>query len=589
MDAERERGYAELRRWFDSRRASLENARRPFEPLWRDIRELFEPKLGLALLDGDDPDARAAERGDGRIKNSEPRMLLSDMASGLQSGITNQARPWFQLRAKDEDAATGSAGVGRWLAEATRTIRGALERSNAYSAMDQMYRQLVFGTACAVVYPDEEADIFVQVLDCGAYYLAENSRGRVDTMMRRMLVTAAQMRQEFGDEALPQGARSALEAGRAEAWQKCYNLICPAAVLPMRVPGVAPGRPFASLYFSESAADGRGGLLAARSFGYNPILAPRWSVNGSVYGTGVGEVGLPEARSLMAVERAEARNVELSGNPAMLAPASMKGEPIKAGPGGVTFYNPGDGGRIPVTRLFETSQSVADIAAYKQEIVDRLRRIMFKNLFAMLLNAETSNRQKTATEVQEMHSEKVSLLGPVLTRLNTDFLSPFISAVYTILAERAAADSTLANPPAAIAGREIAPEFVSTLHTAQKRADMMNTLAEETQAFGMVAQVKPEILDRYSEESAARQIALAHNDEGLLLDDRAVKRLRQERAEAQAEARRREEEAAAAEQARAEGDAIEKMSRAAERGAARGGMPDETLAARDFAAPEEMP
>lgn len=585
MQALDEQKLAEMRRWFESRRASLESARRPFEPTWREVREYYEPKIGLALLESDDPDARAAERGDGRIKNSETRILVRDLACGLQSGITNQSRPWFQLKVKDEDAATRSPGVGRWLGEATRALRGTLERSNAYNAMDQVYKQLVFGTACAVVYPDEESDIYVQVLDCGSYYLAENRRGRVDTMMRRMLVTASQMQQEFGDEALPQSARKAIEAGRAEAWQKCYNLICPTSALPMRVPGIAPGRPFASLYFSESAADGRSGLLAARSFSYNPILAPRWEVSGSVYGTGLGELGLAEARELMSIERAEARNVELSANPAMLAPASMKGEPIKAGPGGVTFYNPGEGGRIPVTRLFETSQSVADVAAFKQEIVDRLRRIFYKNLFAMLLNAETANRQKTATEVLEMHSEKVSLLGPVLTRLNTDCLQPFIAAVYTILMENAPADSVLANPPAAIAGRELAPEFVSTLHTAQKRADMMNQLSEETQAFGMIAQVKPEILDRFSEEAAARQIAIAHNDEGIVLPDRDVKKLRQARAEAQAAAQRREEDAASAEQANAEAGAIEKMTRAA---AARGALPSDVQAARDFAAPEEL-
>ena len=39
---------AELKRWLSKRKSSLENARRPMEAIWRDIRLYYEPNIGKA-------------------------------------------------------------------------------------------------------------------------------------------------------------------------------------------------------------------------------------------------------------------------------------------------------------------------------------------------------------------------------------------------------------------------------------------------------------------------------------------------------------------------------------------------------------
>ena len=91
---------AALKGWLAKRKKSLEDARLPFESVWRDIRLHIEPSLGKALVEGD-PNDRAAQREDERIYNSEPRILLQRMAAGLQSGITNQSRQWFKLETRD--------------------------------------------------------------------------------------------------------------------------------------------------------------------------------------------------------------------------------------------------------------------------------------------------------------------------------------------------------------------------------------------------------------------------------------------------------------------------------------------------------
>ena len=117
---------AELLKWATTVKASLEKARLPFEGLWGDIRRNFEPTLGKALSQGRDLNEEAAKRDDEAILNSKTRDVVGRLASGLQSGITNQARQWFRLVPKgapsDERLSSGvrcipAAGLGRIIME----------------------------------------------------------------------------------------------------------------------------------------------------------------------------------------------------------------------------------------------------------------------------------------------------------------------------------------------------------------------------------------------------------------------------------------------------------------------------------------
>ena len=140
---------AKLKFWLKKRKTSLEKARQPHEETWKDIRLQFEPNLGKALIPGD-PNQRSSQREDEAILNSTPRIVLSRMASGLQSGITNQSRQWFKLQTTDTKLAEQSA-IRTWLDETTQTISSMANRSNVYPALDQNYKALgAFGTGAGV-------------------------------------------------------------------------------------------------------------------------------------------------------------------------------------------------------------------------------------------------------------------------------------------------------------------------------------------------------------------------------------------------------------------------------------------------------
>lgn len=536
-----------LKAWLDKRKKSLDEARLPFETVWRDIRLFIEPSLGKALIEGD-PNDRAAQREDERIYNSEPRILLQRMAAGLQSGITNQARQWFKLETRDARLGKASRTRG-WLDFATEYVQGVMQRSNVYAGLDQIYSQLgMFGTAAGLVVRDDDATVHLHVCDMGSFWLAQNRRQRVDTLMRKCDFTLQQLIDEFGEGWVPTRLIDRKDkSGALEEHHVVWNLVCPRSHFGKTLKDVAAEREFASVYWmeGEGCRDSNDGLLAIRSYGYNPIVAPRWSLGASVYGTGCGYIGLADSKELQRLEKDKLKLVEQEADPAMLADSSMKGVPINTGPGGVTYGNivGGTAGRnVPVQRLFQTQGQLEAVLLAIDSVEQRLRRIFYSDLFSLLINLNTNPTQKTATEVNELSAEKVALLGPVLTRLNTDLLDPLVDAVFTAAVDEAiesgGPDSmsslhSLASPPPDLAGEELKVEYVSSLHVEQQAATRLTGLSRLLEFVGGIAQVQPDVVDKLNTDKMIDVAADSLVEHGCVRDQKEVDQVRQARAQQQ--------------------------------------------------------
>jgi hypothetical protein len=519
---------AELVQWLSKRKISLEKARTPMEAVWKDIRLYFEPYLGKALIEGD-PNQRTADRDDELILNSTSRIALGRMAAGLQSGITNQSRQWFKLNSLDQKAKEMSA-VRTWLDETTETCSGILNRSNAYPALDQIYKHLgEFGTAAGVVYADEETDLHIYIADCGSYWLAENRRGRVETMLYLRQMSLVQIRDEFGEDSLPAQFKERIKRGEEESIEKVYCHICRND--PKRIKDADSTRPFVSIYYLDSHKDnGADGILAIRSFSYNPIIAPRWEVYDSVYGVGCAHHGLGDAKQLQKLEEDKLRVVELEVDPPMLVPDSMKLEAVDTGPGGITYYREmGGGGKPTVGRLFETNSQLQPVLLAIQDTEARLSRTFYSDLFAMMINLQTQPKQMTAREVNELSGEKVSLLGPILTRMNSDLLDPLIDAVFAIAIE----NGLIKDAPPILKGKPLRVEYVSSLHVEQAATTRLSGLYRIAEFAAGIAKFNPNIVDKLDTDQMVDIAATSLTENGVVRDDEDVAKIRQARDEQQ--------------------------------------------------------
>jgi len=540
----------ELRTWLNKRKSSLEQRRLPFESLWKDIREYYEPTLGKGLLEGS-VDEVAAKRDDEKILNTTPRLLLHRMGAGLQSGITNQSRRWFNFAALDNDLTEYSA-VRQWLDSTAEAVSSAMNRSNVYPALDQTYLHLgQFGTAAGIIYPDDENTVHLRMIDCGNYWLGDDKRGRVTSVLERISMTLDQVVEEFGKGWTPDRIIERIKNGKGDERVTVWHLV-QKHTRPDLIKDIAKDRLFASVYWldGDASQDKNNGIIAIRSFSYNPIIAPRWATNGTVYGIGCGQLGLGDTKQLQQLEADKLALVEQEIDPAMAAPASMKDWPLQTGAGGITYYPDMQGkGGVPITRMFETRAQIQPLLEAISATEQRLRQTFYADLFALMINLNMQPKQMTAREVNELSSEKVALLGPILTRLNTDLLNPLVDAVFAIAIKQGLVEEA----PPILQGQELKVEYVSSLHVEQAAASRLTGLYKIAEFTGALAQIAPSAVDKLDVDQMVDVAATSLVEFGVVRDDKKVAALRQARheqevqmAQAQAQAQQAKQMASAA-------------------------------------------
>ncbi len=546
--------------WAETVKTDLQKARRPLEGLWRDIRLNFEPTLGRALDENRNLDEDAAKRDDEKIINSKPRDVVGRLASGLQSGITNQARQWFRLVQVGAPSDTHlDSKTRRALDEATEVLQGTIASSNIYTALISMYMRIgQFGTACALLLPDEDSVVRLDVLDEGAYWVAQDRRGRVCTLLRRAEWTVRQLVDEFGD-AVPESVRRDFEEGRAGEYRRCWNLVLPTIEVPRNQRRAFGEFPFASLYWIEAEASNT--MLAQRGYLYNPIIAPRWSQpTDSTYGLGLGQMALGDAKELQTLELSKLKVVAAEADPPMAAPESMRTTGgVNLNPGAVNYFSAGLGGQsaghIPIQPIDQRPKRLDEIEATIATQEQRLGRLFYEDLFAMLLQIQmgAGKRQMTATEVTELASEKIALLGPILTRLNHDMLDPLVGGVYTLchmdavqrLDEIAGTEiigygwggqevskaAERYRKLLEVDNLDITVEYQSTLHAEQQSSTRMMGVLHTLEFAGLVSQYDQQAIDNLDTDEAIRIAARSYMEFGIIRDQKDVDTIREGRAQ----------------------------------------------------------
>ena len=528
----------QLKAWLGKRKASLEAVRNEFESLWKDLRLYFEPNFGKALVATDARDSQAAKRDDEKILNSEPRLCVQRYGAGMQSGITNKAQPWLSIVPKlisEEEARDPE--LNEWCNTVTSEILSSLERANFYRTMQLVYpHAALFGTSCILVLRGEDrGDVHFYLIDEGDYWIAEDRYRNATTLMRRVSMTLGQASEEFLNSNLPETWRTKIRDGKLEERVEVWNLICPNDGNE-RFKDVDRSRPYVSVYWIENENNENHGILDISSFSYKPFAVLRQMDSGAAYGKGLGEMSLPDCKELQMLEQYLLRMIANEAEPSMIAPSSMKGQPINMFPGGVTYY---DGimssGAAPVGRLFQTQEGIDKVDVKIQDIAARIAKIWYNDLFAMMLQVNATNKgQKTATEVSELSGEKVTLLGPVLTQMD-EFLTSVIDGVFTILLE----DGVVGDPPAVLlqGDADISVEYTSTIHAEMKAALKMRAINVLIEMCSMLAQPKPDTLDKIDADKIVDEVCRVYPGAAAYIKDAAeVAKIRDARTRQQQEA-----------------------------------------------------
>ena len=448
-------------RSYNKRLEALRSERSTFIPLYRELSDYHLAHRGRFLTS----DRNKGYKRNTKQINNTSRMSARTLASGMMSGITSPARPWFRLSSGEAELDDVKA-VKMWLHQVQNIMYKVFSHSNVYNSLHQLYAELgVFGTAAMGVFHDFENVIWCKPYTVGSYMIGLNSQNISDTFYREYEISVGQCVKQFGLDNCSTSVQQQWEKGNSEAWVKIVHAVEPNddrdgnSVL-------AKDKPWRSVYYEakNGSKDGEEKFLRESGFDDFPILTPRWDVTAEdVYATDCpGITAIGDTKALQLAERRKYQALDKIVNPPLQGPSSLKNKVNghTVGPNDIVWHEQNSDGLRSIYENFRP-----DINAINGEIVNvemRVKRAFYEDLFLMLAN--TDRRQITAREVAEKHEEKLLMLGPVLERLHTELLDPLIDRTFNILQQ----NGVLPSPPEELQNKELNVEYVSVLAQAQR-------------------------------------------------------------------------------------------------------------------------
>jgi hypothetical protein len=178
-----------------SRFDRLQGQRQNWETHWQEVADYMQPRKADVT--------KTRARGDKRMESifdSSPIQALELLAASLHGMLTNPSTPWFALRFKEENA-DNEEEAKIWLESATDSMYVAFNRSNFQQEIFELYHDLItFGTAAMFIEEDQEDLIKFSTRHISEVFIAENDKGRIDTIFRKFKISARAAVQKFAEK-----------------------------------------------------------------------------------------------------------------------------------------------------------------------------------------------------------------------------------------------------------------------------------------------------------------------------------------------------------------------------------------------------
>jgi hypothetical protein len=494
------------RQRYLKRHTALKTERASWDSHWRELSDVVQPRRSRFFT----TERNRGTKKHQQIINGTPTIAARTLAAGMMAGMTSEARAWFRLTTADPELSE-VGNVRSWLHVVEERTRHALSRSNLYKCLPLVYLDIGTPGTAAMLMEEDVKDFFrFYVFPIGSYCLSNSEKLEVDTLYRDVSMTVVQLVEKFGRDNCSSMVRNAYDRGSYDDWIPVVHVIEPNKDYKAGMVG-HQGKPWKSCWLEAGSSDGLGapaqditsGFLRESGYEEFPVLAPRWSVTGEdVYGSSPGMEALGDCRALQLLEKRKAQVLDKIANPPMRGPTALRNQRISLLPGETTYVDSLSPSQAfaPVYQLESSALVATEGSAREHE--QRINRLYFVDVMLMLANSTDS--QKTAREVAELHEEKMLQLGPVFGQLKSELLKPLIErAVASLL--RA---GDLPPPPKELQGQDLNIEYQGMVEAAQKL--LATSGIERLTAFvgGMVG-VKPEVLDKLNTDQVVDEYASA--------------------------------------------------------------------------------
>jgi hypothetical protein len=465
-----------------SRFDRLQGQRENWETHWQEVADYMQPRKA-------DVTKRRA-RGDKRMEqvfDSSPIQAVELLAASLHGMLTNPSTPWFTLRFKDEEIENDDEAK-LWLEASTDAMYTAFNRSNFQQEIFELYHDLItFGTAAMFIEEDDDDIIKFSTRHINEVFIAENDKGRIDTIYRKFKISARAAIQKFG-EAVSADVQTKAKKDPYEEIEILHAVYPRADFNPNKKDKA--NMPFESVYMEFK----NGNELSVGGFREFPFVVPRYlKASNEIYGRSPAMTALPDVKMLNEMSKTTIKAAQKQVDPPLLVPDDGFLLPVRTVPGGLNFYRSGTRDRIEPLNIGANNPLGLNMEQQRRESI---RAVFYVNQLMM-----QQGPQMTATEVIQRNEEKMRLLGPVLGRLQSELLKPLIDRVFAVLLR----NNMLPQAPEFLSGRDVEIEYVSPLAKAQKSTELQSIM-RAVEILGSLANVAP-VFDYVNFDNLVKHLA----------------------------------------------------------------------------------
>jgi len=459
----------------------LKSQRQNWESHWQEVADYMQPRKADVT--------KSRSKGDKRtelIFDSSPLQSVELLAASLHGMLTNPSTPWFSLRFK-EDEMENEDEAKEWLESATETMYAAFNKSNFQQEIFELYHDLItFGTAAMFIEEDDEDILKFSTRHINEMYIAENEKGRIDTVFRKFKLSARAAIQKFGDV-----SSSIAITAKKDPYEEVEILhaVYPRSDFDPKKQDKS-NMPFESVYLEA----GTGEELSVSGFREFPFVVPRYlKASHEIYGRSPAMTALPDVKMLNEMSKTTIKSAQKQVDPPLLVPDDGFILPVRTVPGGLNFYRAGTRDRIEPLNIGANTPLGLNM--------EEQRRNSIRNAFYVNQLMMQSGPQMTATEVIQRNEEKMRLLGPVLGRLQSELLKPLIDRAFALILRK-----NLFRPaPEFLSGKDIEIEYVSPLAKAQKSSELQSIM-RAIEIMGSLSNVAP-VFDHINMDKLVRHLA----------------------------------------------------------------------------------
>lgn len=479
-----------LKKFYDRLKSHQSN----WLTIWQEIGDYMVPWRNK-IVSQSSPGSKQTDR----IFDSTAPQALTTASSAVHGSVTPSTVRWFSITVGDPDL-LNEEGVPQYLDDLSNRLFSAISNSNFDSEAQEIYSDLLaFGTAAMIVEEKEEPHksgfqgLVFQAQQPGMFVISEGPDGQVDTFYRIREMPLGAMARRWGIEKLSKASQEMLKKGFADQMMAVLQAVYPRedwnptikAPTKMQVADVWIELGPSPYDLSASGAQTLH-LLEETGHPEMPIMVPRWrKMSGETYGRSPGMTVLPDVRTLnQAVELRLKAWVLAIAPPIVTQDRGVIGN-VRLEPFGRTYVRPGAS-----VDLLEIP-SRFDVANFQES---ELRQSINRGFFVDLLQFQAKPGTPISATEASIHFQTMQrILGPVVSRLQSEFLTPLIQRVMRLMNDAGA----LPQIPQVLKerGADLELLFEGPLARVQRSADVESI----NQFFALlfpVAEISREVLAR---------------------------------------------------------------------------------------------